>query len=276
MAFATINGARLWHDSLGHGAPILLHHGYTASRVNWMPVAQRLAQRFCVHLMECRGTGESEHTADGYTLAQYAADVVGMLDHLGLERVTFAGHSMGGGIGYLLALEHAERLDALVLMAPIPADGTGEIQPQIREQRIAERRRGDRAAILARYTGLQFRPDVLDDAWFESRVDHVLGCSDGHFEGSADSMQALDVLARLPDIHLPTLMLAGGADALLRANLRDYLALPNAMLEVYVRAGHEVGICEPQRVADAIAYLMDAGVVNADTLLARQQALSGG
>ncbi len=275
MPFATINGARLWHDEMGSGAPILLHHGYTASRVNWMPVAERLARRFRVLLMECRGTGESEHTAGGYSLAQYAADVIGLLDHLGLDTVTFAGHSMGGGIGYLLGLDHAERLRGLVLMAPIPADGTGEIDPALRAQRLEERRRGDRAAILARYRGQQFRPDVLTDAWFEARVDHVLGVSDGHFEGSADSMQALDVFDRLPELTTPTLMLAGAADSLLEANLRDYLALPNAMLEVYARAGHEVGICEPDRVADAITYLMTEGVVNAKTLAARQMAWAG-
>ena len=66
MPHATIHGARLWYQVRGSGEPILLHHGYTASRVNWMPVAERLERDFQVVLMECRGTGESEHTADGY------------------------------------------------------------------------------------------------------------------------------------------------------------------------------------------------------------------
>ena len=92
MSYAVINGARLWYEVRGEGEPLLLHHGYTASRVNWMPVAERLEHRYRVVLMECRGAGQSEHTPDGYTLEQYAADVVGLLDHLELERVTFAGH----------------------------------------------------------------------------------------------------------------------------------------------------------------------------------------
>ena len=86
MAYAEINGARLWYDVRGEGEPLLLHHGYTASRVNWMPVAERLQSRYQIILMECRGAGQSEHTPGGYTLEQYAADVVGMLDHLGIDR----------------------------------------------------------------------------------------------------------------------------------------------------------------------------------------------
>ena len=71
------------------------------------PVAQPnglVEADFRVILMECRGTGESEHTEKGYHLEQYAADVLGLLNHLGLERVAFAGHSMGGGIVFLLGL----------------------------------------------------------------------------------------------------------------------------------------------------------------------------
>ena len=269
MAYAEINGARLWYDSFGEGEPLLLHHGYTASRVNWMPVAERLKSRYQIILMECRGTGQSEHTPDGYTLEQYAADVVGMLDHLGLEKVSFAGHSMGGGIGYLLGLEHRDRLDRLILMAPIPAQGVGEITPELREQRMAERRRGDRDAILARYRAMQFREDVETEEWFIDRAEHILSVSDGHFERGAESMRDLDVAHRLPELTTPTLMIAGAVDSLLEANLSDFMALPNATLEVISRAGHEVAVHEPDRVAEAIDSFMVHGPVTAATLMAR-------
>lgn len=276
MPHATINGARLWFDVRGEGEPILLHHGYTASRVNWMPVADRLAQRYRVILMECRGAGQSEHTPDGYTLEQYAADVVGLLDHLRIDRLTFAGHSMGGGVGYLLGLDHPERLERLVLMAPIPAEGVGQITPELRQQRLEERRRGDRDAILARYRALRFRDDVETEAWFEDRAEHILSVSDGHFERGAESMQALNVVDRLPSLTTPTLMIAGAVDSLLIPNLLDFMRLPNATLEVLSRAGHEVAVHEPDRVAQAMTSFMTYGVVTAATLLARLASAPGG
>jgi len=269
MPHAVVNGARLWYEVRGRGEPILLHHGYTASRINWAPVANRLEDRFQVILMECRGTGESEHTAAGYTLEQYAADVVGLLDHLRLDRVTYAGHSMGGGIGYRLALDHAARLRRLVLMAPIPADGIGPIDAEMRRQRLDERRRRDRDALLARYRAMRFRDDVETDEWFEDRVRHILSVSDGHFEQSAESMSDLAVGNRLGDVTLPTLMIAGAVDSLLAANLQDFARLPNATLEVLGRAGHEVAVHEPDRVAEAIAAFMLHGPVTAASLVAR-------
>lgn len=272
MAHAEINGARLWYEVTGPASPdappLLLHHGYTASRVNWQPVADRLQGRYQTILLECRGTGDSEHTADGYSLEQLARDVVGLLDHLDYERVSFAGHSMGGGVGYLLGLDYPERLEQLILLAPIPSGGTGEITPELREERMAERRSGDREAILARYRAMRFREDVETDAWFETRADHILGVSDGHFEGFAEAMQELDVSDRLAALTTPTLMIAGGVDSLLHANLADFAGLPNAALEVIARAGHEVAVHEPERVSAAIDAFMRYGVINAEMLQA--------
>ena len=212
MPFANVNNARLWYDVLpatrSAADTLLLHHGYTASRVNWLPVAQRLAGRYQVVLMECRGTGESEHTADGYTLEQYAADVIGVADHLRLAQFTYAGHSMGGGVGYVLALNYAARLSRLILMAAVPADGFPAPDVAAREQHIAVRKRRDRQTLLEQYRAGRIRPDVETDAWFNSRVDHIFSVSDGHYEQGAESMQKLSVGDRLGTLITPTLVLA--------------------------------------------------------------------
>jgi pimeloyl-ACP methyl ester carboxylesterase len=268
MPFAAINGARLWFEVRGTGEPLLLHHGYTASRVNWMPIAERLEDRYQIILMECRGTGESEHTAGGYSLEQYALDVVGMADYLELERISFAGHSMGGGIGYVLGLDHADRLNRLILMAPVPANGLSDVNSEQRARRRALRLARDRDGMLARNRALRFRPEVETDAWLEDRVEHVLGVSDGHYDDSLRSMGELRAGDRLHTLSTPTLMLAGAVDSLLFDNLSDFMQLPNATIEVLARAGHEVAIHEPDRVAEAIDAFMTHGAVTAADLTA--------
>ncbi|MPZ99900.1 MAG: alpha/beta fold hydrolase [Dehalococcoidia bacterium] len=271
MPHVRVNGADLWYEVRGAGEPILLHHGYTASRVNWMPVAERLQDRYQVILMECRGTGESDHTEGGYDIPQYAADVVGVADHLGLDRFTFGGHSMGGGIGYWLALEYPERLERLVLVAAIPADGTGPATP-LRE--AARRRRVERDvdAMLRQHRAMRIRPEVETEEWFADRVRHILECSDGHFDGGARTMSELRAGERLGEIATPTLVIAGAADGLLRANLRDFQRLPNASLHVLNRVGHEVAVHAPDAVADVIADFMEHGVVTAALLMERVRA----
>jgi pimeloyl-ACP methyl ester carboxylesterase len=260
MPHVTVNGARLWYEVRGEGEPILLHHGYTASRVNWMPVAERLQSRYRVILMECRGTGESEHTRDGYTLEQYAADVIGVADHVGLEKFTYAGHSMGGGIGYVLALTYPMRLERLILMASIPSDGLpgGATAP---EQPTAK----DHDVMLARYRAGRLHPEIETDAWYEDRIRHITSVSNGHYVGGSKAMRDLHVGDRLKEITIPTLILSGAADGLLPANLQDFSRLPNATLHVFSRVGHEVAVQEPDGVASAIADFMEHGVVTAKT-----------
>lgn len=269
MPHVVVNGARLWYEVRGSGEPLLLHHGYTASRVNWMPVAERLQSRYQVILMECRGTGESEHTANGYTLEQYAADIIGVADHLGLDAFTYAGHSMGGGIGYVLALTYPERIKRLILQAAVPADGIPGNAPFPPQPTAA-----DHDTVIARYKAMRFRPDVETDEWFEDRFRHVSTVSRGHYVDGAQSMRSLAVGDRLGELTMPTLVIAGAVDGLLPANLRDFARLPNATLQVFSYAGHEVSIHEPDGVAQTIDTFMQHGATNA-SLLQRQLAEAG-
>jgi len=272
MPHNTINGANLWYDVMGEGEPILLHHGYTASRVNWLPVAQRLQEHYQVILMECRGTGESEDTVNGYNLAQYAMDVIGMVDFLGINKFTYAGHSMGGGIGYLLGLNYADRLNRLILMAPIPSGGIpGEPNREIIATRLQARAGNDREHFKAEMIATRFRPDVQTDDWFESRVDHLMRVSEGHLVGGIETMHELSVEEDLDSLNVPTLMLAGAVDGLLQANLVDFMRLPDASLHVFSRAGHDVAIHEPEGVSDVIHEFMQHGPVTAATLAERAE-----
>ena len=259
MPIANINEADLWYDVLGQGEPLLLHHGYTASRVNWMPVAERLKDRYQIILMECRGTGESEHTQSGYEIAQYALDVVGLLDHLALERVAFAGHSMGGGIGFQLGVHHSDRLTKLILKAAIPSGGIGPYSQDLLDQQLAARARGDRAFFLNRYHEGRTLAELEDDDWFEDRVNHLMTVSDGHIAGGLETMSNLNLTEQLGDLTTPTLVIAGSGDGLLNANLKDYQRLPNADLAVLSRVGHEVAVHAPDAVAEAIDKFMTYG-----------------
>jgi pimeloyl-ACP methyl ester carboxylesterase len=270
MPHTTINGANLWYDVMGEGDPILLHHGYTASRVNWLPVAERLKEHYQIILMECRGTGESEDTDDGYNLAQYAMDVIGMVDFLGIKKFTYAGHSMGGGIGFLLGLNYADRLNRLILMAPIPSGGIpGEPNHEIIATRLKARAGNDRDHFKAEMIATRFRPDVQTDDWFESRVDHLMRVSEGHLLGGIETMHELSVEEDLDTLNVPTLMLAGAVDGLLQANLNDFMRLPDASLHVFSRAGHDVAIHEPEGVSDVIHEFMQHGPVTAAALAER-------
>lgn len=269
MPFANVNNARLWYDVAGEGDPILLHHGYTAARDNWQPVGRILEHKYRVVIMECRGCGASEHTEDGYNLEQYAEDAVALMHSLGHEHFTFAGHSMGGGIGMTIAIRRPEVLGKLILVASVGSKGlVGQSFRTNVEERLAARKSGDHEFFFREQRKGFFRPDVQTDAWFEKRVHHMMHViSDRHLIDSMASMQAMDYREALSTVEVPTLVIAGGVDPLLKANIEDYERLPNASLHVFSRAAHEIGIHETEGTARVIDEFMQFGPLNAATLI---------
>lgn len=273
MPTAVINGARLFYDQKGEGEPLLFQHGYTGFHQQWDGVVSRLAGRYRCIVMDARGAGDSEHVADGYSVEQYAEDVIGMADHLGLGRFTYVGHSMGGFIGMLLGLDHADRLDRLVLVAPAPSGGLSfPGADEYHALGVDRRRRGAVDEVLEEKLALAARERPVADMRDEIRRNFAV--SDGHHEGSWESMKTVDISGRLAEIQIPTLMMAGAADGLLAANLADFQRLPNATLHVFSRVGHGL----PYEVADeftaVLADFLEHGVVTAATLQGKLQAVA--
>lgn len=268
MPRTLVNGVELFHDELGSGPPVLMHHGYTGSHDTWLDeIAPRLADRYRCIVMDSRGAGDSGHPDDGYSIAQYALDVVGLADVLGLDRFTYVGHSMGGGIGMQLGLEHADRLEKLVLVAPIPSGGTNA-DPEMHEVQRAQRAAPDgREVMLRERLVRQVRDRPQADV--EASLDRALSISPGHFEESWTSMADFNVTDRLDELITPTLIVAGTADGLARDNVRDYLRLPNATLHVFSRVGHGVPSDVPDEFSAMLADFLEHGVVNPETEAAR-------
>ncbi len=123
--FVDVRGARLHVAELGTGPPVLLLHGWPQHWWSWRSVMPLLADRHRVLAMDMRGFGWSEPTRRGYRKAQLADDVAGVLDALELEQVDLVGHDWGGVVGFLVCLNHTERVQRFV---PI---NTGHVWPTL-------------------------------------------------------------------------------------------------------------------------------------------------
>jgi pimeloyl-ACP methyl ester carboxylesterase len=110
------------------------------------------------------------------------------------------------------------------------------------------------------------RPELVDEVTVKARVDRALSVSKGHYEGSWESMVNFDVTDRLGELTTPTLVIAGAADGLARANLEDYLRLPNATLHVFSRVGHFVPSDVPDEFVAVLRDFLHHGVVSAALL----------
>ena len=96
--------------------PIVCLHGITAQHRAFNAAARYLEASRGLVGVDLRGRGDSDKPQSGYSLEAHAADVVRVLDHLGLQRAVLAGHSMGGFVALKTALTFPERVRALVLL----------------------------------------------------------------------------------------------------------------------------------------------------------------
>ena len=110
---ATINGARIHYERSGKGFPLLLIHAGIADSRMWQPQAKAFANEFDMIRPDMRGFGDSELPPVPYSTR---ADLVGLLDHLGVGCAHVVGCSMGGTAAIDLALEYPERVARLVLV----------------------------------------------------------------------------------------------------------------------------------------------------------------
>ena len=97
---------------------VLLLHGWTGNAdINFFPAYHELCQRYSVVALDHRGHGRGLRTNVRFALEDCADDAVAVLDHLGIQRVTPVGYSMGGPIAMLISKRHPHRVNALVLCA---------------------------------------------------------------------------------------------------------------------------------------------------------------
>lgn len=128
MAFAEVNGARLAWQQMGEGPDLILVHGLATNRAFWLATAMQLQSRYRVTLFDLRGHGYSSRPASGYRAQDFAADILGLMDALQIERAALIGHSYGGSAALEAACMAPTRVTHLgVLDSRVP-----RLQPLMR------------------------------------------------------------------------------------------------------------------------------------------------
>ncbi len=110
-----VNGIGLAYSDEGQGAPIIFLHAFPLNRTMWAPQVAGLKDQYRVITIDLRGHGESEAPLWRYTLDQFAEDINGLLDHLGIAKAAFVGLSMGGYILFALYRKDPTLFQSLVL-----------------------------------------------------------------------------------------------------------------------------------------------------------------
>jgi aminoacrylate hydrolase len=229
---------------------VVLSSGLGGAAHYWAPQIPALARDFRVIAYDQQGTGRSPgELPDGYTIADMAEEVSGLLDQLGVERCHFIGHALGGLIGLQLAASRPALLDRLVVV-----NGWAKTHPHTRRCFAARKSLLLNTGVAA-YVAAQ--PLFLYPAtWMADRTDWLAEqdtAGVAHFPPRETvlrrigAIEAFDITPRLPAITVPTCIIATRDDVLVPATCSVALAeaLSDARLELLDHGGHACNVTDP-------------------------------
>ena len=113
---ADVGGLRMHYLADGHGAPLLLLHGYAETSLMWRPLIPTLAERFTVIAPDLPGIGDSAIPADGLDMKAAAVRIHALMASLGFQKAEVVGHDIGLMVAYAYAAMYPAETTKLVVM----------------------------------------------------------------------------------------------------------------------------------------------------------------
>ena len=251
-------GTELYYERAGNGEPMLLIQGMSANLLGWGDTfLSELEPSFDRIVFDNRGMGRSGRARLPFTIADLAGDALGLLDTLEIERAHLVGISMGGAIAQELALANPGRIRTLTLGATFCGGPEGTLM-------AAE----DLQLLGAAYASGE--PEQVYRAMWEINISPTHRADDSNFDAFREMATRLpaprpvvmqqmracaehDTSGRLQGLSMPTLVIHGTADRLIRVSNGKLIArLVPAPLELLEDVGHMFWWEQPERSAELV------------------------
>jgi pimeloyl-ACP methyl ester carboxylesterase len=271
--FIEVDGARIHYLDEGSGPPLVLIHGLGGQMHNFThSLLDRLKHNHRVVILDRPGSGYSTRARKGSAaLGVQARTIAGLIEKLGLDRPLIVGHSLGGAIALMLALDHPEKIGGLALLAPATHVGT-TVPPMFRGIYV-------RSNVLRRLVAWTFaipmsitnRELVLGTVFGPGAAPADFAIKGGglltlrprsYIAASTDLIAAIEGLQHMParygDLTVPVGVLFGASDLLLDHAVHGgglVEKCPGAHIELIEDGGHMIIITAADHCADFIARM---------------------
>jgi len=273
MPSAHINGVELYYEETGSGTPLVLVHEFAGDYRSWEPQVRHFSRQYRVITYNARGYPPSQVPEDPAAYSQdiAVADLLGVMDHLGLEKAHVVGFSMGGYAALIFGMRHPGRCLSLTIVGCGYGSGEDRTKWEADVTQVAERIAAEGMEQAAEFYGrgptrVQFM-DSDPRGWEEFFLQLKASSTTGHaltMLGVQRQRPSVDALApQMRQLRVPTLIITGDEDEpCLEPGLLMKRSIPSSALVVMPRCGHTVNLEAPAAFnghVEAFLGLVDAG-----------------
>jgi pimeloyl-ACP methyl ester carboxylesterase len=268
--------------------PLVLLHGNMTSSKHFDVVLEAIDERYDCYAMDMRGFGGSSYETPVDRLEDFADDAVAFVDAMGLDRFSLLGWSTGGGVAMVVAERVPERVEKLVLVAPVGTrgypsyvkgeDGQPTDEPLTEREEFAAdpalqplvqaHETANRDVFRATWDALIYTHNSPEEAHYEAYIDDMLTQRNlvdvyytlAHFNISEESNEYGEGTGLAADITAPTLVVRGDRDLVIpRTMVEDILTdVPDAELIELDDCGHSPPIDSLDELLETVeSFLAD-------------------
>ena len=237
----------------GQGPAVVFLHPMGLDGSTWDIVAARFEPHFTTVLFDLPGHGRSPRLADGAKIPEYADAVKRSLADLGLKRPIVVGASFGGMIALTLALSNPDSVKGLIISAC--PHGTPAADRALVAKRGEDGFAGGMAAVVEATLSRWFTPGFRDSTTVQDYRRRLLADDVAGWRAGWYAISTYDVRARLPELKVPVLCVAGRDDASVPLAVMQEMAaeIAGAQITVIEKGPHMLHIEQPDAFSNAIA-----------------------
>lgn len=248
MSSITTDKGILHYEVYGKGKPVIFLHGWLGSWGLWQETMSIIGKSYRTYALDFWGFGESEGKLITYKVEDFVDLVRQFMDQMGIDKAPLVGHSMGGTVSLMTAINYPTRITKVAVIGS-PIVGKSLTLPL----KLAGKR--SIAILLFRYidtfrkTLKRISPIICSDPKFPEIIDHDISKTNlESFLNSISSLREVDLRSDLKEIQIPVLGLYGKRDNIVSPDQFKTLnhGIPHVQIELFPKSGHFIMLEEPK------------------------------
>jgi len=259
MPESQLDDIKLYYEIEGTGEPVLFLHGLGSSSAAWEFQKEAFAPQYRLIMPDIRGHGRSDKPPGPYSMALFAADVVDLMDALEAPAAHIVGLSLGGMIGFQMAVDYQERLLSLTAVNSGP-----EVVPRTLKEKWAIWQRRLLVNLfsmerIAETIGTRLFPEPEQAELRRMAIEGFAANDKAAYKATTGAILGWSVRQRLGEIRCPVLLIASDMDYTPVAAKEVYLTeIPDARLVVIENCRHAAPLDQPEAFNAAVGDFLSS------------------